>query len=756
MTFTQPPVAKKVPKVHPYVHGNGAPDNYDWLKDQSKTSKSQDILDYITLENEYCQKNVLDPISDLTEKVYQEFLSRIEESEVALPSFKSPYWYYTRTIEGQQYPIYCRKFESMDAAEEQYLNMNLIKDSEFLNVLSTSVSPNHRLLAYVLDTDGYEHCSIFVKDLESGEMLPDVIPMTSMDGPIWSADSKSLYYVSIDEQNNRPDKLRRHDLEEPASSDVVLYNNEDEKFYTSITKSSSDRFIFLAVESPLTSEAHFIDLEAEEPVLRCFCPREFRHSYKVYHQGDYFYILTNGGGKFLNRKLQRVGITDTSRHLWEDVLPYDPYTELSDANAFKDFLVIQERKNGLLGLRIVSFDGENFDHYAVPFEEEIYVASLPWKDQPNSYGGHSFQFTYTSCLVPLKMMEFDVRTKESTVLQQTKGFDPSEYTMRRVFVPIPEATRVLAPFGTPVSDTIPVTLVYKTDSFKNDGSNKIFMAGYGSYGMPVDGRFEGKIFSLVDRGIVYAVAHVRGGGDLGQAWYETGKLSHKKNAFTDFVACAEFLVQEEKITKHELMALFGNSAGGLLLGAVMNLKPDIACAVVAGVPWLDPLNTSLDASIPMVTLDWEEIGNPNEKEAFDYLQSYSPYENIRENVKYPSVLLTAGLKDSHVPYWEAAKWVAKMRASNTNGGAGDPHQSVIGFKCSMSGGHGGSGGRYGQYRESAEKYAFLIHELEKSEDRQSKPKLWTKVTKVTTTSSTTSSGSTTTKKVRTITEVAYK
>ncbi|KAI8840975.1 prolyl oligopeptidase [Chytriomyces cf. hyalinus JEL632] len=752
---SQPPVAKKVPKVHPYVHGNGAPDNYDWLKDQSKTSKSQDILDYITLENEYCQKNVLDPISDLTETVYQEILSRIEESEVALPSFKSPYWYYTRTVEGQQYPIYCRKFETMDAAEEQYLNMNLIKDSEFLNVVSTSVSPSHKLLAYVLDTDGYEHCSIFIKDLESGEMLPDVIPMTSMDGPVWSADNKSLYYVSIDEQNNRPDKLRRHDLGEPASSDVVLFNNEDEKFETSVAKSCSERFIFLTLESTFTTEVYYIDLEAEEPVLGCFCPREFRHRYKVYHRGDYFYILTNGGGQFLNRKLQCVGISDTSRHMWEDVLPYDPYTEIVDMNVFKEFIVVEERLNGLLGLKVLCFQ-DGVQTFSVPFAEEIYTAVLPWQKQV-PYDSDSFLFIYTSFLTPYKTIEFNVKTKQSKVVKEKKvpsGFDPSLYTMRRVFVPIPENTRVSAPFDTPVSDKIPVTLLYRTDLLKRDNTNALHMTAYGCYGYPLEVAFEGKFLSLVDRGIVFAMAHVRGGGDLGQAWYETGKLNYKKNTFSDFVACAEFLVNEEKLTQHHLMSMQGMSAGGLLMGAVMNLKPDIACAVVAAVPWVDVLNSSMDPSIPLTTVEWEEIGNPNEKEAFDYLFSYSPYENIRENVKYPNILVTTGLMDSRVPYWEPAKWVAKMRASQTNGGEADPNKSILAMNCVMAGGHGGSSGRYAKLKETAMVYSFLISELEKAQGQNSLAKTRKKVTKTTTTTTTTVSGSKTTTTVKTITEVS--
>ncbi|KAJ3234589.1 hypothetical protein HDU81_001317 [Chytriomyces hyalinus] len=673
MTVSQPPVANKIPK-------------------------SQDILDYITLENKYCQENVLDAIGDLTETVYQEILSRIDESEVALPSFKSPHWYYTRTVEGQQYPIYCRKFESMDAVEEQYLNMNLMKDSEFLNVVSTSVSPNHKRLACVLDTDGYELCSIFLKDLESGEMLPDVIAMTSMDAPVWR---------------------------EPASKDVVLYNNDDEKFETSVANHAPRDLYFSLSKSAFTSEVHFIDLETEEPVPRCFCPREFRHSYKVYHQGEYFYILTNGGGQFLNRKLQRVGISDTSRHLWEDVLPYDPYTEIVDMNVFKEFIVVEEQVNGLLGMKVLYFQ-EEVQTFSVPFAEEIYTAVLP-------------------LLTPSKTIEFNVKTKESKVVKQKKvptGFDPSLYTMRRVFVPIPENTRVPAPFDTPVSDKIPVTLLYRTDLLKKNNTNALHMTGYGCYGYPLDVAFEGNFFSLVDRGIVYAMTQK--------------KLNHKKNTFTDFVACAEFLVNEGKLTQHKLMSMHGLSAGGLLMGAIMNLKPDIACAVVAAVPWVEVLNSSMDPSIPLTTVEWEEIGNPNEKEAFDYIQSYSPYENIRENIKYPNILVTTGLMDSRVPYWEPAKWVAKMRASQTNGGEADPNKIILVMKSVMAGGHGGSSGRYAQFKEAAINYAFLINELKKAQARLLKTeKVHLKVTKTATTTSIRVAGNTKTSTVKTVTQVSF-
>ncbi|KAI8613731.1 protease II [Chytriomyces sp. MP71] len=717
----QPPIAKRVLHVHPYEHGDPTrSDDYNWLKDQSKGSKRTDILEYLAQENEYFKQQVIEPNAALIDTLYSEFISKIEESDQDVPYFRAPFWYYKKTLAGEQYPIHCRKRESMDAEEEQLLNMNLVKDSKFLDVQATLISPDHKLLAYVLDKDGYEHCSIYFKNLETGEDLTDVIPMASSE-IVWSPDNKSLYYVEIDATNNRPYKLRCHILGDDSATDVTLFHNTDEKFETKIEKSSSERFLIMTVASMSTSECHYLDLEATDAELRCFCPRETRHQYTIAHQGHYFYILTNGGGQFLNRKLQRVGVENTAKELWEDLLPYDPYTELAQFAVFRDFIVLEQRDSkGLLGLRCLVTSGDVLDSFMIQFDEEIFTAWLPYGGQKIAYAGDCVWFNYTSSLVPRKNIEFNVKTKESKVLKQVQvpgGFDASPYTVRRVYVPIPEETRITAPFDTPVADKIPMTLVYRTDLLKADGTNKALLSGYGCYGYPADVYFNSNLFSLIDRGIIFATAHVRGGGDLGQAWYETGKLSHKKNTFTDLIACARHLVQSLQLTRHELLAMTGASAGGLLMGAAMNLQPDVAACVVAGVGWLDPLNSSMDASIPLTTVEWEEIGNPNEKEAFDYLFSYSPYENIRSGVKYPNIMLTSGINDPRVPYWEVAKYCAKMRASETDGGEGDPDRSLLVLDCKMGAGHGGSSGRYAKYKEKATEYAFILSQLESAEAR---------------------------------------
>ncbi|KAJ3212027.1 hypothetical protein HDU82_004193, partial [Entophlyctis luteolus] len=493
-----------------------------------------------------------------------------------------------------------------------------------------------------------------------------------------------------------------------------LYDNTDEQFWSSIHKTNSGRFLILTVASSQTSEVHYLDLENPSVGLKCFCPREFRHQYEIDHQGDSFLILTDGGGKFLNKKLQRCSVENTARETWVDVIAYDPYREIVDVLAFESFVVVEERGiAGIVRLRVLREDETS---YLIPFEEEIYHVQVA-SSRVQNYRADKFRFTFTSQLTPTKTMEYDVKRNISVLLKQQPvpgGFDPSPYTLKRVYVPIPIQTRVNAPFDTPVADEIPVTLLYKTSLYKSDGSNKCHLYGYGSYGISMDPKFSTDVFSLVDRGIIYAVAHIRGGGDLGKGWYETGKFLFKKNTFTDFVACAEYLV-EQKISKHELMSIEGRSAGGLLMGAVLNLKPDISYCALAGVPFVDVINTMMDASIPLTINEYEEWGNPNDKEYFDYILSYSPYENVKANTqahtdefaKYPNIFVKAGLNDPRVQYWEPAKWVAKLRASNTQGKEG-----CLIFDCKMGSGHFGASGRYGYLKEKAAEYAFLINQLE--------------------------------------------
>ncbi|KAI9334293.1 peptidase S9A prolyl oligopeptidase domain protein beta-propeller [Obelidium mucronatum] len=702
-----PPVARK----QPTVHSHGPSDNYHWMKDQTKGPKKQEIIDYLEAENAYAKAIHLTPNAALSETLYNEFLSKIQETDKDVPFFRNPYWYYTKTIEGQQYSIYCRKRESLDAAEEEYLNINLIKDQEYLDIGATAVSPSHTLLAYSLDVAGDEEYKIHFKNLETGEEYPGDVLENTCGSVVWNKENTGVYYVTLDEIH-RPCKLYHHILGTNPKDDVMLYHNTDEQFWTTIGRTTSGRFLILSLGSNQTSEIHYIDLDNPSAGLKCFCPREFRHRYEVEHQGDFFLILTDGGGKFLNKKLQRVSIQNTVREVWEDVIPYDPFRELVDVTPFESFTVIEERAEGILRMRVLEAANPN-SSYLIPFEEEIFEATTA-SSRVQNYSSDVVRFVYTSQLTPTKTMEYNFKSKTSLLLKQKPvpgGFNPEPYTLKRVYVPIPESTRVKAPFDTPVADKIPVTLLYKTDLLRKDNKNKCYLYGYGSYGICLEPNFSSDIFSYVDRGIVVAYAHIRGGGDLGRGWYETGKFLHKKNTFTDFVACAEYLVAQG-ITRHELMAIEGRSAGGLLMGAVLNIKPDIAICATLGVPFVDVVSTMMDPTIPLTVNEYEEWGNPNEKEYFDYMMSYSPYDNIKPNTKYPNLFVKAGINDPRVQYWEPAKWVAKMRASNTDGGEADPNRSTLIFDCKMGSGHFGASGRYGYLKEKASEYAFVVTQLE--------------------------------------------
>ncbi|KAI8613391.1 peptidase S9A prolyl oligopeptidase domain protein beta-propeller [Chytriomyces sp. MP71] len=707
-----PPVAKREATFHPYI-GADVPDLYHWLKDQTKGDKRQEILDYLIAENAYAKEVHLGPNKSTIESVYKEFLAKIQETDQDVPSFKTPYWYYTRTVEGQNYPIYCRRMETMEALEEEYLNINLIKDQDYLDIGSTAVSPNHKVLAYSLDTAGDEIYKILFKSLDTNEPLSDVIE--NSDGSVvWNKDNSAVFYLTRD-NILRPSKLWRHELGTPATADVLLYDNTDEQFWTSMGKSASGRFLMVSLGSSLTSEVHVLDLENESAGLKCFNPREFRHQYEVEHQGDHFYILTDAGGKFLNKKLQRVGIADTSQSLWEDVIPYDPFRELCDISPFEKFIIIEERTEGMRRLRVLD-PADPVSSYLIPFEDDIFLAETA-SSKVQIYNSDVVRFVYTSQLTPTKTLEYNVVSRETKLLKQRPvpgGFDPKPYTLKQVHVPIPRELQVNAPFDTPVPDKIPMTLLYKTDAFRGDGQNKCYLYGYGSYGIALEPNFSSDIFSYVDRGIVVAWAHIRGGGELGRGWYETGKFLHKKNTFLDFVACAEYLVNNG-ISKHELMAIEGRSAGGLLMGAVLNLKPDIAVCALAGVPFVDVINTMMDETIPLTVNEYEEWGNPNDQEYFDYMISYSPYDNIKAGVKsrikYPNMFVKAGINDPRVQYWEPAKWVAKLRASDTQGVTGpDPH--VLVFDCKLGSGHFGASGRYAYLKEKAGEYVFVINQLE--------------------------------------------
>ncbi|KAJ3328029.1 hypothetical protein HDU76_010713 [Blyttiomyces sp. JEL0837] len=709
-TTALPPIAKKVPHIHVY-HGIQRPqDNYHWMKDQNET-KNPEIISYLEAENEYCKKVHLEPNATLIDTVYNEFLSKINEDDSQAPVYVEPYWYYSKTVKGLQYPVYCRKHLTMDATEEPYLDINKL-DYEYMDLGSVKVSPDHKLLSYALDTAGDEFYRIFLKNLDSGEVTD--FGITDAAGSLaWDANGTVVFYSVLD-KIHRSYAVKRHVLGTSSNDDVTVFEEPDEKFEVNFFKSNSGKYILISAASGLTSEFHYVDAEKPLEPAKLFCAREEGHKYEVEHQGDYFVILTDGGRKFINFKIQKTPIGNTNRSEWTDIIPYNPLHNLSDFVVFENFIAIMERSSGLERIRIVEKASPE-TNYLLNFPEEIFTASgAPLSTQ--NYKSNVVRFFYQSPLTPRQTWNYEVTTRKRFLLKQDEvpgGFDASQYTSKILYAPIPRETIVEAPANTPVPDTIPILVTYKTSLFKGDGSNPCMLYGYGSYGISIDPIFNSKVFSYVDRGIVHCTALIRGGGENGRGWYETGKFLYKKNTFTDFVAASDYIV-EKGISSHELMAIEGRSAGGLLIGAVLNIRPNIAYAAIAGVPFVDVINTMMDPSIPLTVNEYEEWGNPNEKEFFDYMLSYSPYDNVKPGVKFPNLLIKAGLNDPRVSYWEPSKWCSLLRELEVDGGKSDPDRSVIIFDCKMGSGHFGASGRYGYLKEIAADYAFVISQLEQA------------------------------------------
>ncbi|TPX70907.1 hypothetical protein SpCBS45565_g01394 [Spizellomyces sp. 'palustris'] len=713
-----PPVAKKVPYKHKYF-GVEYDDPYHWLKDMNKEKRS-DIIDYLKEENAYAKTLHIEPNAKLIDTIYDEFISRIQEDDSDVPVYKEPFYYYKRTEKGKQYSIYARKKGSLDAPEEILLNQNDF-DHEYQSLGFYRVSPDHSILAYSLDTTGDEVFTIYFKDLKTGRLFESDTIKGASEEAEWTNDNKAIYYSVLDEIH-RPDKIFRHQLGTPSEKDELIYEEKDLKFMVGLEKSNSQKFIFVSVGSSLTRETHILDADDSKAKLRVFQPRQFRHKYSIDHQGDNFLILTDGGGKYLNFKLCSCPLDKTDASNWVDVLPYDPLRHLTGVQPFKGFVALYERSDALKRIRILEANaGGNVDSsvssYYLDFDEELFTVGDAGTSTQN-YDSNIVRFTYTSMLTSPQVLEYDVKQKEKKLLKELEvpNFDRSLYAMKRIYAPIPSETAANAPFDTPTPDRIPISIVYKKDLFKGDGTNPGYLYGYGSYGISIDPKFNSKVFSFVDRGYVYAIAHIRGGGENGRAWYETGKFKHKRNTFTDFIAAADELVKQN-FTKHDIMAIEGRSAGGLLIGATVNFRPDVAAIAVAGVPFVDVINTMMDEKIPLTVNEYEEWGNPNEKDFFDYMLSYSPYENLKSGVQYPDMLVKAGLNDPRVQYWEPSKWVAKMRDLGVDKGKED---RVIVYDCKMGSGHFGHSGRYAYLKEVAADYAFVINRLEKRIKAQSR------------------------------------
>jgi oligopeptidase B len=675
-----PPVAKIVPKKST-VHDDTRVDNYAWLRDRT----NPEAIAYLEAENQYTEQ-VMAPTKPLRETLYKEILGRIQETDLSVPVKRDDYFYYTRTEEGKAYAIYCRKHGSLDAPEEILLDGNALAAGEkYFRLGNFSVSPDHRLLAYSTDVEGDEAQTIFVKDLAAGELLPDRITNAyySLE---WGNDNRTFFYTVLDPAR-RPYRVFRHQL--GVAADELVYQEDDGRFSLGIGKTRSRRYLFIHLSSALTSEVRYLEADNPQGEFKVMLPRHQDNEYDASHHGEFFYIRTNQVAK--NFRLMRTPVANPSRDNWEEVVPARPAVTIEGVDSFEDYLVVYERERGLEKIAIHGGDGA-FSHY-VEFPEPVYTVGATGNAE---YRTKTLRFVYTSLVTPASVFDYDLETRERELKKQYEvkgGYDASQYQSERIFATAPDGVEV------------PISLVYRR-GFEKNGQSPLLLYAYGSYGHSIDPGFSSERLSLLDRGFVFAIAHVRGGAELGEEWHDHGKLLAKKNTFTDFIASAEHLIRH-RYTSRDRLAIMGGSAGGLLVGAVLNMRPDLFRAAVAKVPYVDTVNTGLDPTLPLTITEYEEWGNPENKQYYDYIKSYSPYENV-EPREYPTMLVTAGLNDPRVSYWEPAKWVAKLRAVKKD-------SNVLLLKTNMGSGHFGPSGRYEGIKEVAFDYAFLLWALGKLE-----------------------------------------
>lgn len=673
-----PPVARVAPKADT-LHGDVRIDNYFWLRERS----NPEVIEYLQTENEYTEA-MTHHTRELQEHLFEELKGRIKETDVSVPVKIDDFYYYTRTEQEQQYPVYCRKKGGLEAQEEVLLDHNaLAEGKEYCEIGAFRVSPDHRLLAYSFDTTGAEVYVIYVKDLQSGKLLEDRIS-NAYDDLEWANDNETIFYSTLDEAL-RPYQLYRHSLGTDQSEDILLYQEQDEMFYLELSKTRSRVYIFIDLESKTTSEVHYLSADRPGEKLQVIHPRQHGMEYHIDHGGDTFYILTNDEAK--NFKVMAAPVSDPSKANWTEVIAHRDSVKVDDLDLFENHLVVYEREGGLGKIRVANLKKDQVHH--VEFPEPIYTV---WPERNPDFHTRTLRFTYTSLVTPKSVFDYDMDAQTRELKKQDEvlgGYDPSLYQSERIFARASDGTRV------------PISLVYKKGMVK-DGTNFLYLYGYGSYGLSSEPTFSANRLSLLDRGFIYARAHIRGGGEMGRYWYEDGKLLNKMNTFTDFIACAEHLIAE-KYTSRDHLVIAGGSAGGLLIGAVVNMRPDLFKVAVADVPFVDIINTMLDPTIPLTVTEYEEWGNPHEKEYYDYMKTYSPYDNV-EAKGYPHMLITAGLNDPRVQYWEPAKWASQLRALKT-----DDHLLLL--KTDMGAGHFGQSGRYDYLRDVAFEYAFIFDVL---------------------------------------------
>jgi oligopeptidase B len=673
-----PPVAKKVAH-ETKIHGDTRADDYFWLRDK----KDPEVIKYLEAENAYTAA-VMKPTEPLQEKLYKEMLGRIKQTDLSVPTRDRGYFYYSRTVEGKQYPILCRKKGSLDADEEVMLDGNeLARGEKFFSIGATEVSPDGTKLAFATDTTGFREYMLSVKDLTTGKLLETKFVRAS--STTWAADNKTLFYVTEDHAK-RPYRLYRHTVGEPRDKDELVCEEKDELFRLGVRASRDKKYLFRSSVSSTASEQWYLPSahpRAEWTVIR---PRAEKHEYTADHRDGLFYIRTNSGGA-TNFKVVTCKVGEHDPKGWKEFAAHNPAVLISGIALYKDHAVVNEREAGLPHVRVI--DLKTGTAHRIAFTEpvyEVFGGTSPEFDTQN------IRFTYTSLVTPSSVYEYDMNTKERKLLKRTEvlgGYDPERYASERITATAPDGTKV------------PVSLVYKK-GLKKEGTAPVLLYGYGSYGATVPAAFNSARLSLLDRGVIFAHAHIRGGSDLGRPWYEAGKMGNKKNTFTDFIACADHLVKERYGSRDRLV-IQGASAGGLLVGATINLRPDLCKAAVLQVPFVDVLNTMLDPSLPLTVPEYLEWGNPNKTDEYEYMKSYCPYTNLAAKA-YPAILMTTSLNDSQVLFHEPTKYVARLRTLKTD-------KNPLLLKCNMAGGHGGASGRYDALKENAFVTAFVLDQM---------------------------------------------
>jgi len=681
-----PPTAKKVPK-NLEKHGDVRVDNYYWLRDD--TRKDPEILAYLEAENAYVKK-ALAPVKALEKTLFEELKGRIKKDDSSVPTKVDSYWYYSRFEAGKEYRIHCRRKGDMKAAEQVILDQNVrAKGKEYYAVARTRVSHDENLLAFTEDTVSRRLYTLRVKDLSTGKVLADEVKDTS--GAFeWGNDNKTLFYVKKEKGTLRPYQVWRHVLGTPSDQDVMVHHEKDDTFYVSIGKTKSKKYVLITMDSTLTSEVLALDADAPMGVFKPVVPRERGHEYSVWHdpgRGDRFLIRSNWKAKNFRLMAAPTG-SSADRSTWKELIAHRDSVLFNGVSVFEKFLVVSERKDAMRQLRIMPWEAsEDAKEHYVAFDAELYMATIGWNPD---FKSTSLRFDYESPVTPPSVFEYDMVSRERKLLKQDQvlgGFKSDNYATERAWAPARDGQK------------IPVSIVYRK-GFKKDGSHALYQYAYGSYGYSLDPWFSSTYLSLMDRGFAVAIVHVRGGQEMGRRWYEDGRQLTKQNTFNDFIDATKFLIADKYSSADRIIA-GGGSAGGMLMGGIANMAPELYRGVLAQVPFVDVVTTMLDESIPLTTGEYDEWGNPNDKKFYDYMKSYSPYDNVKAQ-KYPHMLVITGLHDSQVQYWEPAKWVAKLRAHKTD-------DNLLLFDTDMAAGHGGASGRFKRLEKYALSWAWMLY-----------------------------------------------